>query len=590
MILNKYEIEGTDVFKMFLLSNSQVKRILKDYNFYNIRFFKINFSSSYKVCLEYPKANIYWALDFKRDLLELVSQKYPTYLKETTEVLENLIKIIKLEYLDNLKVDKICQKDVVDMMLKYKLRDYQAWDALKLKNILEINNTNKGTSAMVLSAPRTGKTRTTLASFSESSPSWASTLVVVCPKSAVGGWIKECNELTNMNAEAYVIKSVKDIKNLNSKSARCIHIITFELFRMLNNSQNRQIFRMDIDDSKWLIVDEAHRLRNFSSNQSRALFNTKSYYQTTLGIPFNSILLTGTPCIRVTTDIYGLLSFCNNSKIHFQPTITGFNEFKEYFYNCMDTNFGKECLSFKRKDEINYLVKSLCVQTKKRDLAFFKNYKIKYKKVELDMDDLQKEIYKDVDELMEYENIDCKTALVQTLRLQQICVDPNVLVDKYQQYSPKFKWIYKFLKTYPDMQVLIVLKRISGFDNLRKLLNLANITNATIEGKTSLNKRIEIQKEFQDGKIQALLIQQDAGKESLTLSNAKAIIFLERDWCPGFNEQMEERMTPVSSVPITKYVIDLVMRNTKEELLYDILVQRKEAVDDVNVLYKKEVK
>lgn len=589
MILNKLEIVGTDAFKIFILSNTKIKRILKEYNFYNIRFFKQNFNTEYKVYLEYPKANIYWALDFKRDIEDFVSVSNTIHKQEFEYFIDQLLKTIKCEYLESLKVNDICQKDVVNMMLKYNLRDYQAWDSLKLQNILKFNATKLGTSAMVLSAPRTGKTRTTLASFGEYSNS-TSTLVVVCPKSAVGGWLKECKELTKLNTEFHVIKSVKDVKNITSTAYRCINIITFELFRMLNNSQNRQIFRMYLNDSKWLVVDEAHRLRNFGSNQSRALFDTKSYFQTTLKIPLNSILLTGTPCIRVTTDIYGLLSYCNTSKIHFQPTVTGFNEFKEYFYNCMDTNFGKECLSFKREDEIKYLVKSMCVQTKKRDLPFFKNYKIEYKKINLEMDDLQKEIYKDVDELMEYEDIDCKTALVQTLRLQQICVDPNVLVDKYQQYSPKFKWIYKFLKKNTDMQVLIVLKRISGFDNLRKLLTLAKITNATIEGKTSLQKRISIQQEFQQGNIQALLIQQDAGKESLTLSNAKAIIFLERDWCPGFNEQMEERMTPVSSVPVTKYVIDLVMKDTKEELIYDILVRRKEAIDDVNILYKKEVK
>ena len=49
-------------------------------------------------------------------------------------------------------------------------------------------------------------------------------------------------------------------------------------------------------------------------------------------------------------------------------------------------------------------------------------------------------------------------------------------------------------------------------------------------------------------------------------------------------------MTPVDGVACTKYVIDLLMRDTVEEQIYNILVIRKESIDNINSLreiYKK---
>ena len=43
-------------------------------------------------------------------------------------------------------------------------------------------------------------------------------------------------------------------------------------------------------------------------------------------------------------------------------------------------------------------------------------------------------------------------------------------------------------------------------------------------------------------------------------------------------------MTPVDGVTCTKYVIDLVMKHTVEEGIYDILVIRQESIDTVNTV------
>ena len=97
-------------------------------------------------------------------------------------------------------------------------------------------------------------------------------------------------------------------------------------------------------------------------------------------------------------------------------------------------------------------------------------------------------------------------------------------------------------------------------------------------------------KEIENFKTESnvFLIQQDTGKESLTLPEAFATIFLDRDFAQGYNEQAEARMTPVNGATCTKYVIDLIMKGTKEEEIYNTLVVKKESITSVNQVFRKE--
>jgi SNF2 family DNA or RNA helicase len=113
-----------------------------------------------------------------------------------------------------------------------------------------------------------------------------------------------------------------------------------------------------------------------------------------------------------------------------------------------------------------------------------------------------------------------------------------------------------------------------------------------LKGSLSLTARKHQTELFRTTDRQFYLIQLDAGRESLTLPEAQCTIFLDRDFAQGFNEQAEARMTPIDGVAQTKYVVDLIMRDTVEEDIYNILVIRKENIDNVNSLkeiYRKEV-
>jgi SNF2 family DNA or RNA helicase len=202
------------------------------------------------------------------------------------------------------------------------------------------------------------------------------------------------------------------------------------------------------------------------------------------------------------------------------------------------------------------------------------------------MDAEQREIYTEVDNTFEYsDDIDCKNVLVKCVRLQQICNDPGILVDTYKNVSPKLKYIVGFaLKN--KKQFIVMSKQVKTLKRLEDCLLLNGITYSKLYGNMNLSERNLEVNMFKSGDVQILVAQLDVAREALTLPEAEYTIFLDRDFAQGYNEQAEARMTPIDGKPHTKFVIDLVMKDSIEESIYDILINRKESINDVNVVFK----
>lgn len=590
---SKFTIKGNTSFQLYLLRSVAIKALLRNYSFYNVKIYREMKTSTMETTIEYPKDNMYWFISFRQDISNNIIARDRTYERDLNWLLDNIKKDIKSTYLDLEKriSSEINAKTVLNTASLYNLRLDQANDLLTLNVKLDYN----GGSGLILSEQRVGKSRVAIALASMRLEA-GNLAIIISPKSAQIGWLDEIIKMNNYRipADTYIsggciskIKDIKDIK-IREKSIN-IFCITYDIFKKLTTSQMKQLACLDRVKKLMLIVDEAHRLRNFTTLQSSAIFTFKNIVRKSK-IDLYTIGMSGTPAVKSSEDIFGMLSLINESNVRLNPYINDFNEFKEYFYICEDTSFGKKCKALKRESELNYIIKLCSVQTKQRDLDFFKNYKKEYKKIELDMDEEQKIIYDSVKEDMEFEDdIDCQNKLVQLVRLQQICTDPSGLVASYELVAPKFKWILEFLNKQKDIKILVMSKRTKTLETLYKLLISNGITTGLLKGSENLSNRKSIISEFKSYDInRVLLIQQDVGKEALTLPEARVTVFLDRDFAQGNNEQAEARMTPIDGKPHKKYVVDLVMKNTIEEEIYDKLVIRKESINSINSVYRKE--
>lgn len=573
-------------FQTYLLGN-KVKAMLREYEFYDVKFVLDVKSPSMKVLLQYPYGNPFWFSDLKRTVTEFC-ETHGEYADDWRKLLGKLHDRIKAEFkaLDSALNGNVSPKHVATYMTAFGLRDYQAYDAIQLA----VKYRTWGNRGLILSDPRTGKTRIALSLAWNAAKDPDSVILIICPKSACAGWAEECDKVNALYSpvsfSARIVSKISDLKNLEmSMIDRNVRIISYDLFKRLKIPQQiRQLTSKA--KNVMLIIDEAHRLRNFKTQQSDAIFAFKESCardKVSLGI----LGLTGTPSVKASDDVFGLLCLINESKIAFRPHYNAFNSFKEYFYFCEDTTFGKIAKSLRREDELNYIIRTCSVQTKQRSLEMFRNYRKEYRKVLLSMEEEQKRIYDEVYEHMEYDDvIDCQNKLVQLTRLQQICIDPSTIIPTYSKVSPKLRWVCGFAKKNPSLRFIVCAKKAMPLKHLDELMGICGISHRIMIGATAISERATIAKEFMEGAFNVLLLQLDVGKEALTLPCAGATVFLDRDFAQGFNEQAEARMTPIDGTPCVKYVYDLVMDGTKEEGIYDTLIIRKESINAINTVFK----
>lgn len=585
------DITNTPIeFQTYALQNPTVRRILSNFKFYNIMVYREQYKANAKVFLSYPKANVYWYLEFEKALLTDDKLLY----KDVWEIILRTLKHeIYLEYTDfQENLEQITDLQIHEYMMKYNLRDYQAQNLLQLNKRLMYNSTINGQAALILSEQRTGKTRIAIANvFENLEPS--ATIVIICPKNAIMGWKSELEEISEHafgSKDAIDIKLVTKLSMVKNATLNqdlplySFRIMTYDLFKKSTDTQIQTLFNIGKSTSYQLIADEVHRLRNFKTLQSNALFRIKNLFEKKK-VRLNILGLTGTPAIKDSYDVFGILSLINYSKFLLYPTYLAFEEFKEYFYNCENTPYGKVAISLRKENELQYLIHMHSIQTKQKDLGLFKNYKKQYRKIELQMTPTQAHIYKEVDEFMEYEDkIDAQNGLVKLLRLQQICVDPSILVEDYNEGSPKLNWIVDFSRRNFGQQFIVMSKKVTVLNKLSELLAKLDIKFGLLTGGSSLEMQQDIKNKFATSQIQLLLMQSDVGKEAHTLPVAKATIFIDRDFAQGYNEQAEARMTPVDGSDATKYVIDLVMKDSVEEHIYSTLVIRKKSIKSINDL------
>lgn len=570
---------------MYLLSDSRVKRVTREFSFYNVRFYREERVPELTVCLDYPAGNVYWYLDFKKLIETDILSHDKTYETEWKAFLIKLKSTIKSEFeVLQAALNAITPKTVLDLMGLYNLRDYQAFDLAQL--IIKMRQTDV-CAGLILSEQRTGKTRVAIATVCELLKTNYANVAVICPKSAINSWVDEINEMNRYFGKytfsVQVFKRMKEVTEpaVDTSSQFQVRIISYDLFKRFTFLQMKKAL-CALNNNLVLIGDEIHRLRNFKSLQSDMLFRFKEGCLKE-GIDLYLLGLTGTPAVKGSADVFGTFSFINTSKIGFQNTTKDFNEFKEYFYNCEDTSYGKIAKTLRRTSELNFLVQISAVQTKQKDLPMFENYERKYIRIDLDTDEHQREIYDSVLNTFEYgTDIDCSNTLVQLTRLQQICISPKALVASYAALAPKLKWILGFAAR-KKVKTIVMAKKLTALNELASEFDKNGIKYSFLKGATGLKDRAEQVSQFRtDPDIRFILIQLDVGREALTLPEATCTIFLDRDFAQGYNEQAEARMTPIDGVACTKYVIDLVMRDTVEEHIYNILVMRKQSIADVN--------
>lgn len=431
------------------------------------------------------------------------------------------------------------------------LRPYQKSDVHFIAQLLNVG---------IFSEQRTGKSVVTLKAIE--SEGWEK-VIIVCPASLVLNWKREVETWTQY--EPLLLKGGKKqrLEKYNDFSTQKVLIISYETLR--NDIEHL----LKIKDKFCLVADEVHRIRNYKSLQSKALFS--------LGrLAYKRLALTGTPSVNEGSDVFGILHFLYPEKF------PSYWQFVERYFKIWKAPWGaREVKGYKRKEELQEILDVISVQRKRSEVMSWIPKKV-YQTIEVEMDAKQSKVYKDMLDtfIVEEEGeikVDAPSVLAQLTRLRQLCLSPDLL--GLNAPSAKEKALMEWLDDNPNESVVV----FSNFTSYLKRLSEKIEGCVLLHGEMSSEQKQHSVNQIQSGKAKVLLANIISGGTGFTIDKAETVIFLDRDYVPSNNAQAEDRIVPTTEQNNHSCtIIDIVVADTVDSKIQKILKDKKSVTEAIN--------
>ena len=445
------------------------------------------------------------------------------------------------------------------------LRDYQLEDVKFLSQLK---------SAAIFSEMRTGKTPTALMTFQK----WSvNNLLIIAPSILQQHWQKSVEEW--MDKPAYIITYLDKEQRYNFYQ-KLLHeqdliiIVSKDTFK-IDDSHWKKLKKKKGDINPYcVIVDEAHFLRNHQSQQSKSIYLLKD-------APYK-LVLTGTPVVNRSPDIFGILKFLD------PETYSSYWRFAEQYFYIHKTEFRKGKNVYKIFQVKDFKSEQLRRELQKKISQFSVNRRQKevlpwlppviYQKEYLLMEEEQQSIYSQWREKWkDYQPLEVLA------NLKSLTLYPPAL--GFQGSGSKINYLVSFLNERKEQSIIIFSTRSETFlEPLAKSLAEKKIATGLIIGKTNYQEREEYINKFQSGELSILLCNIQSAGVGLNLSRADTIIFADRSYSPADNEQAEARFLPTTESEITRVrlIIDLVCKGTIDEKILKLLKKKEDIIKIIN--------
>jgi SNF2 family DNA or RNA helicase len=420
--------------------------------------------------------------------------------------------------------------------------------------------------------------------------------LVVCPKTVIGSWEEHCEELTDEDVHvvpdlqpmsSYKKRRAAFVKKIMSPHSEGYFIVNWEFLRLELDSLKKVYFLN-------IIADECQRAKNRKAQQTRALKQLRTVYKTAMS---------GTPADNNPEDIWSIFNWL------WPNYYTSFWKFvKAYclYEDVVDPRTG-ESKGYKKFKGVNpetignlhKEMKPWFVRHLKEDVLPDLPAKY-YSRIWVDLDPKQRKAYDQMRKTMvawveEHENeldnpVIANAVVSQLVRLQQYAnayLVPQLDEDGNHKFkivrktnkktgeleektvylydaidpSSKLDAVMEWLEDHPDEQVIIFSKFKTIVNLLSARLEAKAIPHGLLTGDVKQTDRTRFVQEFQAGRLRVFAGTIAAGGVGITLTAARTVIFIDREWSPAWNTQAEDRAHRIGQENAVE-IIDLMARNT----------------------------
>lgn len=391
-----------------------------------------------------------------------------------------------------------------------------------------------------------------------------SKFLIVVPTSLVYNWENEFKKFApKLKYQVFAGIKNKRHEDLEHDNPN-IYITSYGLIREDEEIYSKIHFKV-------CIIDEAQNIKNPLAGITKVVKKIDADAR---------IALTGTPIENSTIELWSIFDFI----------MPGFLASEKVF----NTKYNVKEFDDNTNNLLNLLNKQISpfiLRRKKIDVLKDLPDKIE-NNIYIDLNDKQKKLYaaevarvrKEMDEIIANEGIEKARFLILQLltKLRQLCIDPRLVFENYNETSSKMDNLIKVVKELIDNghKMLIFSTFKTAIDLVKKELIKNKITSYVIDGSVSSKKRMELVDKFNSDNTNCFLITLKAGGTGLNLTSADVVIHLDIWWNPQAENQATDRAHRIGQKNNVE-VIKLISTGTIEEKILELQNKKKLLSDKV---------
>ena len=466
--------------------------------------------------------------------------------------LDNKIKENRLPFINGKeKIKEISEKlksrenyYEVPKNLDAKLREYQVKGYNFLRNI-----ENLGFGAILADDMGLGKTIQTIALILSLKDKKG---IIITPTAVLYNWKNEFSKFASSLKIGIIHGSSKERNKIKEK---------YEEYDILLTTYGT--LRTDIDFYKeknfdFCIIDEAQNIKNNKSKTTKCVKEIKANFK---------LALTGTPIENNILELWSIFDFIMPMYLNTEEN------FKEKYYKINDEEILKE---------LTGLISPFILRRLKEEVLNELPDKIE-KEYILKMDSKEKQIYntylKEVKNKIREDKNNKILMFSYLMKLRQLCLDPSLLIEDYNEESSKIKVIKEIIKDCleNDKKILIFSQFTKVLKKISKRLEEENMSYLYLDGNTNAKDRLKLVNKFNNEKENIFLISLKAGGVGLNLTSANVVVHFDPWWNPAVENQATDRAHRIGQKNVVE-VIKLISKDTIEEKILKLQEEKKELI------------
>ena len=388
--------------------------------------------------------------------------------------------------------------------------------------------------------------------------------LIVCPASLIYNWESEINKFAPLLPVKVLAGSLQDRKELiKNAGIKDILITSYDLLKR------------DLEYYKKLtlyceIIDEAQFIKNHNTQVAKAVKTVTAGFK---------LALTGTPIENRLSELWSIFDYLMSGFLY------TYQRFREDLEIPIVQN--QDEVAMKR---LQKMITPFVLRRLKKDVLTDLPDKLE-ESVYAKMEGEQQKIYDaNVKKLLmilnKQTNEEFKTSKIQILaeltKLRQICCDPALLFEGYQENSAKTELCMEMITNAVSggHKILLFSQFTSMLDNIQKRLVKEDISFYMLTGSTSKENRAKLVEQFNHDSTSVFCISLKAGGTGLNLTAADIVIHYDPWWNLAVQNQATDRAHRIGQKNVVS-VYKLIIKGTIEENIMKIQDKKKELADQV---------